>query len=266
MLAKAVRSVVLGLVSSCLYLGLMVMYSPKLAVAGVGVMLVLIAVSLFLAWRQLSGQRQAAEEEGRVSAILFQLLSGISKIRVAGAESYAVRLWSTTFARQLRATIRAGLWQNRSMVFQSVFPVLASLVLFLMAAASQGPGSKLTTGQFVAFFATIGLLSMALLSVCEAVPRLAEAAPVWQRLRPILETPPEVDVEKSDPGPLQGNIRLSGISFRYHKDGPPILQDVDLEIRSGEFIALVGPSGSGKSTLLRLPASHPGGGRPRQLL
>jgi NHLM bacteriocin system ABC transporter ATP-binding protein len=250
-LAKAVRTIALGLVSSLLYLVLMFTYSPKLASTALGVMGILIIVSLSLAWRQLRGQRQAAEHEGRVSAVLFQLLSGISKIRVAGAENYAVRLWSTAFAQQLRATLWAGRWQNRSMVFQSAFPVLASLALFLVAAA-QEPDSKLTTGQFVAFFAAFGLLSTALLSVSEAVPRLAEAVPVWQRLRPILETPAEVDVEKRDPGPLEGKITVYKVSFRYHRDGPAILQDIDLEIRPGDFIALVGPSGSGKSTLLRL--------------
>ena len=57
---------------------------------------------------------------------------------------------------------------------------------------------------------------------------------------------------QDDPGQLQGNIKVSGVSFRYEADGPLILKNINMEIKSGEYVALVGPSGSGKSTLFRM--------------
>src|ERR1700759_2997931 len=60
-------------------------------------------------------------------------------------------------------------------------------------------------------------------------------------------------VVSSEPEAPPG-IRLAGITKRYGKDGPVAVDDVDLEIRDGEFMVLVGPSGCGKSTLLKLIA------------
>lgn len=79
-----------------------------------------------------------------------------------------------------------------------------------------------------------------------------QIVPLYERARPILQTPPEVDPAKTVPGDLSGEVELSHVSFRYQADGPLVLDDVSVQVRPGEFIAFVGPSGAGKSTIIRL--------------
>src|SRR5690606_23143366 len=75
---------------------------------------------------------------------------------------------------------------------------------------------------------------------------------LFERARPILTARREVDSTKMDPGDLSGRIDVEHVSFRYHPQGPLILDDVSIHAEPGMFVAIVGPSGSGKSTLVRL--------------
>jgi ATP-binding cassette subfamily C protein len=76
--------------------------------------------------------------------------------------------------------------------------------------------------------------------------------PLYERARPILQAVPEAVASAHLPGRLTGAIDISGLSFGYGADGPDVLSGINITIRPGEFIALVGASGCGKSTLLRL--------------
>ena len=81
--------------------------------------------------------------------------------------------------------------------------------------------------------------------------QLNHVLPAYQNVKPVFDTIPEVDNLK-ERIEINGNITIDKVSFRYDPNGPLILNDLTISIKSGESIALVGPSGSGKSTVLRL--------------
>ncbi len=105
---------------------------------------------------------------------------------------------------------------------------------------------KLTTGQFIALNAAFSAVLGAATQLGMATLQLLEIIPIFERVKPILTEPPEVTDDRRHPGELRGNVELYHLNFRYEKDGVA-LKNLDLKIRKGEFVALVGPSGSGKS-------------------
>src|SRR5262249_24949193 len=83
--------------------------------------------------------------------------------------------------------------------------------------------------------------------------RLAKAAAAGERVLDLLAQAPEVhDLPGAVPAPpLRGAVRFEGVGFAY-EPGRPVLEGVELEVRPGQRVALVGPSGIGKSTVVSL--------------
>ncbi len=226
---------------------LMFYYDSGLALAALLVVLISTAITLILSARLLRLQHEVTRTQGQISGLIAQLVSGISKLRVAGAESRSFFLWANEFSHQKKLAFKARVTLNSLSVFFAGYPILASMVIFALVYHRAG----LTTGEFLAFNAAFAQFLAASLMFSSALVAALPILPIFERLKPILHTLPEVDEQKAHPGELSGAIEVSHVSFRYDKDGPQVLDDVTFSVMPGDFVALVGSSGSGKSTLLR---------------
>ena len=240
-----------------LNLGLLFYYNVKLALIAVTVAIVVVVVTSVSGTILVKKVRPLLEIEGNIFGQIVQLINGISKLRVAGAEKRAFAAWSKNYSRQIKLELSTQLVEDIVALFNTVMPTIISGVLFwftlqLLTEAQTKGEIGLTVGTFLAFNAAFRTFLQGATSVSNTVTDTLEVVPQWQRAQPILKSTPEIDLTKSDPGKLIGRITIERVSFRYRPDIPLTLEDINIHVEPGDFIALVGGSGSGKSTLLRL--------------
>ncbi len=104
----------------------------------------------------------------------------------------------------------------------------------------------------MAFVSAYGLVSGAFATLSTINQSLAQIKSIFKIVSPILETEPEVDVNRRVINSIRGGIELNNIYFRYSDSMPYVLDDLSLKIRPGQYVAIVGKTGCGKSTLLRI--------------
>ncbi|HEV2438714.1 MAG TPA: NHLP bacteriocin export ABC transporter permease/ATPase subunit [bacterium] len=240
---------VLGTLISVFSFALLFVYDVRLALFATALLVLTLVVTVGVNAAQLPLQRALYRQNGRVTNLVLQLLTGIAKLRVAGAEARAFGVWADGFGEQSTLTRSAQTLAIGLNVFYAAFPLIGLMVLFGAVTAFRG---GLSTGAFLAFYAAYGQVVAAVLSMGAAITATLQVIPIYERAQPILRGAAETDEGKVDPGELTGAVDLSRVTFRYRPDGPAVLDDVSLRAAPGEFVALVGPSGAGKTSIFRL--------------
>ncbi|MGB8645075.1 MAG: NHLP bacteriocin export ABC transporter permease/ATPase subunit [Anaerolineae bacterium] len=249
-LTDTVIATLLSTIFSILNLALLFYYDPTLALTGLVLILIVVGIMFAAGRSYLHYHRERIHVTGELAGLVLELLTGITKLRVAGAERRAFATWGQEYGREQALASKMTDIDIVMATFLAIWPPLATLMIFAtVILASQ---AHLSTGSFLAFNAAFTQFLLAVLTTGGALLSALSIVPLYERARPILRTLPEVAEARKDPGELSGDIEVSHVSFRYKKDGPLVLEDVSLRIKPREFVAIVGASGSGKSTLLRL--------------
>ena len=247
MLVSTVFSTGLTSVFSLIYVTQIFTYAPALLVPALLIIGVTIVFTVVTTFYQMRYSRKQMEVGAKESGMCYGLITGIQKIKLSGAEKRAYARWSNLYAKQVDLTYNTPLFLKANATFSTMITLIGTLVMYYMAIQS-----GVSVADYYAFNTAYGMVSGSFMAVAGIAASLAQFKPILDMAKPIMETIPEVSEGKQVVNRLSGGIEVNNITFRYTEDMPPVIDNLSLKIKPGQYVAIVGATGCGKSTLLRI--------------
>lgn len=195
-------------------------------------------------------ERVLADTQGKLDGEVFQLLTGLTKIRVAAVEDRAFGRWVNRFTDVNSLTIKAEGRGHVLEIFNAALPGMAFICLFITMGFYLS--DHMEASDFISFNVAFTQFLTGSTAMGMAMVSINKIIPLFERIKPLVEGIPEFDDTKAMAPNLVGDIEVAAVTFTYPGGTHPVLDDFSLKVKPGEFLAIVGTSGCGKSTLFRL--------------
>ena len=232
---------------SLLYITRIFHFAPALVLPALGVIVSTVVIALASALLQIKISRRAMELGAKNHGMSCALITGVQKIKLAGAEKRAFARWAHAYADAAELTYNPPLFLKVSGVITTAVSLAGTILFYFLAVKT-----RVTAPEYIAFSAAYGTVMGAFTSLTAVALSVAQIKPILEMAEPILKTEPESSENKAMVTRLSGTIELSNVYFRYTDSMPYVVDGMSLKIKAGEYVAIVGTTGCGKSTLMRL--------------
>ena len=229
------------------YLAILVGLSWRLTIVALVLAPVLVLIIRPIVTRVRRRSREQADDRGELTSLVSEMVASVRLVRAYIAEAFEVERFQRLADRYRNRVLRA---QGASTLTSPVSEIFAGIVIVLII--WWGMKLALRPELFIAFVA----LALRLMSPVKAVVQypaiMAGAVAAADRCFEVLDVPAdEGDRPGETPARFGDCIEYRGVTFSYDGEAP-VLRDVDLAVRRGQVVAIVGPSGAGKTTLVDL--------------
>lgn len=247
---------VLNVMMVFVYLTVMFMYNVKLTLILLALIIPIFVLTVLVTPRMKDYSRKIFETSTEAEGLLMETVGAAESVKAMGIERQVRLNWERKYANALNVQYDAQGFQL-FVAFGSQLLNIAATVAVLYVGATMVIAQELSVGQLIAFNMLASSVMTPLLQLVGLWDELHAAGVAMERLGDVLELDPEQKPEEMSSRivlpSVQGDVRFENVYFRYGEhDQGYVLQDINLDIKQGELVALVGQSGSGKSTLAKL--------------
>ncbi|OLC54925.1 MAG: hypothetical protein AUH92_03210 [Acidobacteria bacterium 13_1_40CM_4_69_4] len=257
MLREILVSSVITLVSRLFVVGgmvaVMAFMSPKLTLVTLAIIPALLLVLVRFSGRLRDVSRRARRKEGRVASVISETINSISVVQTFSRE----RFEDERLERQNRSSLRAGLTATRleERMSRAIEVVVALGTCGVLALGTRlALRGEITPGDLLVFLTYVRNFYKPLKDLSRLAARLSKASICAERILDLRELEPAIrDTPDAVAAPrFRGAVQFRDVNLCYEAGSPPALSGIDLEVRPGETVLVVGPSGAGKTSLASL--------------
>ena len=243
----------LDLVTILIAVGIMMALDVQLTLVSL-LLLPLYAFSIkyfFGKLRRLTRDRSQALAE--VQGYLHERVQGMSVIKSFAIEDHEQKQFNKENGNFLKKALTHTSWNAKSFAAVNTITDVAPLIVILFA-GYQVISGDMTLGTMVAFYGYIDLLYAPLRRLMNSSTTLTQSLASMDRVFEFLDVPYDIEDRPNayECKDVQGTIKFENVSFSYGEDENLALKNINLEVKRGETVALVGMSGGGKSSLVSL--------------
>ncbi len=203
--------------------------------------------------RKLSKERQ--EILAQSNTILDETLQSIFAVKAFTNEPFEAKRYSRANDNVVQLSMSFATWRGLFATF-IITMLFGALFFVIWTGMRMVQANEITAGQLISFVSFTAVIGAAIAGLGNFYTELVGAIGATERVREILNMPSEAEDRSQTnlmPKDIQGNIAFRDVRFSYPtRDDVPVLKGVDLNIRAGQRVALVGQSGAGKSTIMQL--------------
>lgn len=237
----------LSSIASLLYLIQINDFAPSLILPSLLVIVINLAFNILTSFVERNVMSKQTKLTAKERGVSYDLINGMQKIRLSGSEKRAFGKWADIYSKDARLQYNPPFIVKIAPVISALIAVGGNIFIYLLVIKN-----NIDTSTYVAFNTSYAMLSAALLASSTVLNNTVKIRPLLEMIKPILEEEEENNGEKLAIDSLKGNIKLDHVSFKYDDEPELTLKDLCLDIKEGEYVAIVGKTGCGKSTIVRL--------------
>ncbi|MFV1873996.1 MAG: lipid A export permease/ATP-binding protein MsbA [Oleiphilus sp.] len=188
---------------------------------------------------------------GTVTHVASEVVNGYRVVRIFGGEKYEAERFNQASQYNLKQGLKMEMTKSVSTPIIQVLVSLAIAILVWIALAPDIRGD-MTAASFVVIIAAASTMAKPIKELTQVNEKIQRGVAAARDLFQIIDTPKEKDEGTIELGRVKGELVFNDVCFKYDTSPQQILKNINLTIKAGETVALVGRSGSGKSTLANL--------------
>jgi len=248
-------SILLDLLTVFIYVELMLWYSWKMALLALLIIPPFVLLALIATPFLQKTSREIFNSLVGESSYLIEALTGVRTVKSLAVEQTVRWHWEELLHKSVKSNFAGQVIGNRLQIFSGAIEAVVTTGLLWFGAGLVIQG-ELTPGQLVAFNMLLGNVIRPFQRLTVLWNQVQEVVIAIERIHDVIETEPEEDLQQQSRQtlpPIKGNICFDKVTFRYHPESEVnVLENLCLEVKAGQTVALVGRSGSGKTTISKL--------------